>query len=70
MKNLLSVNFKNFFENHTWSLKSSMDSMLPCAASMDTAMNTFQLDPVVHGDHIYKNIWNSMLGEELECTYV
>ena len=41
--------------------------MLLCAASMDTEMDTFRLDSVVRRHHVYKNIWSSMLGEELQC---
>ena len=41
--------------------------MLLCGASMDTEMDTFRLDSVVRGHHVYKNIWSSMLGEELQC---
>ena len=44
--------------------------MLPRAASMDTEIDTFQLDSVVRGYHIYENIWSGMLGKELECSYV
>ena len=41
--------------------------MLPRAASMDTDIDTFRLDSVVRGHHVFKDIWSSMLGEELEC---
>ena len=41
--------------------------MLPRTASMDTKNDTFRLDSVVRGHHVYKNIWSSMLGEELQC---
>ena len=30
-------------------------------------MDMFQLDLFVQGHHVHKNIWNSLLGEELEC---
>ena len=43
--------------------------MFPRAASMVAEMDigTFRLDSVVRGHHVYKNIWSSMLGEELKC---
>ena len=41
--------------------------MFPRAASMVAEMDTFRLDLVVRGQHVYKNIWSSMLGEELKC---
>ena len=37
------------------------------AASMNTEMDTFQLDSVIHRHHVYKNIWSSLLGKKLEC---
>ena len=46
--------------------------MLPCAAFTDThtstEMHTLRLDSVVRGHHIYKDIWSSMIGEELQCV--
>ena len=68
---------KNIFENHTqiqffWKLhirisRSPVGYMFPRAASMVAEMDTFQLDSVVCGHHVYKNIWSSMLGKELKC---
>ena len=46
--------------------------MLSHAPSMDMEMVTFQLDSVVHTwtpCRLYKNIWSSMLGKELECMH-
>ena len=43
--------------------------MLSHAASMDTEVDTFRLDSVVHGYHIYKNIWSNMLGKELQYIH-
>ena len=43
--------------------------MLSRAASMNTEMDTFGLNSVVHGHHIYKSIWSSMLGEELQYVH-
>ena len=46
MKILFSV-YLDFFEIHTWALKSPINSMLPHAAFVDTK---------IHFDHVYKNI--------------
>jgi len=30
-------------------------------------MDTFVMESVVHGYHVYKEIWSSVIGEELQC---
>ena len=48
--------------------------MCNVGASMDTTAmtldidDTFQLDSVVRGYHMYKDIWTTIYGEDLQCT--
>ena len=50
-----------------------MDSWKPEAATdirgvMATLHSTeFSMESVIHGHHVYKYIWSSVVGKELEC---
>ena len=61
---------KKIFENDTCVLKNPIHSMLSHTSSNDTKIDTFWLYSVVcghHIDYIFKNVWSSMVGKELEC---
>ena len=58
---MISGCIRNIFERHLFTY------LVALSLRLDPGMEAFCLNSVALGHHIYKDIWNSVHGEELHC---